>query len=168
MAVFGAIFNGNGVDPGPNDPDGVPVFEIPPNVADHTETITYVMPDFLPPIEIFTMGTHMHYIGVDMKISIERDGQELCWIQTPRWDFNWQRLYDVDAPIGQMPTVQGGDVITLRCTYDNTLNNPFLVEALAEQGLSEPITVGVGESSLEEMCAMLIGLATNLPIEDFF
>jgi hypothetical protein len=166
--VFGAIFSANGVDPGPNDPNGVPVFEIPANVSDHVETLTYVMPDFLPPIDLFTMGTHMHYVGVDMKIWIERGGQEICLLQTPRWDFNWQRLYDVDAPLGQMPTVQGGDVIKLRCTYDNTLNNPALVGALEQQGLTEPFTIGVGESSLEEMCAMLFGVATDLPLGDFF
>jgi hypothetical protein len=168
MAVFGAIFSGNNVDPKPDDPDGVPKFEIPPNVPDHVESLTITIPEFVPPIEIFTMGTHMHYIGVDMKIWIERDGEEHCWIQTPQWNFNWQRLYDIDAPLGQLPTVQGGDVIRLRCTYNNTLDNPFLAKALAEQGLTEPITVGVGESSLEEMCAMLIGVATNLPLEDFF
>jgi hypothetical protein len=167
MGVIGAIFNDDGIDPGPNDPGGVPAFHIPPNVTGHTESITYQLPDILPPIPIFTIGTHMHYVGVDMKISIERDGQELCWLQTPRWDFNWQRLYDVDAPIDEMPVVQGGDVIKLRCTYDNTLDNPFLAEALAQQGLSEPIPVGVGESTLEEMCAMLFGVATNLPIEDY-
>ncbi|PRQ08513.1 hypothetical protein ENSA7_17990 [Enhygromyxa salina] len=168
MGVLGAIFSSNGVDPGPNDPDGVPVFQIPPNVSNHVETVTYKVPDLLPPVDVFTIGTHMHYVGVDMKIWIERGGQELCWLQTPRWDFNWQRLYDVDAPIGQMPKVQGGDVIKLRCTYDNTLNNPALVEALAQQGLSEPITINVGESSLEEMCAMLFGVATDLPLGSFF
>jgi hypothetical protein len=168
MGVFGLIFDDDGVLPGPNDPGGVPVFSIPPDVDDHVESYTFEVPDFVPPIEIFTMGSHMHYIGVDMKITVERDGQELCLIQTPRWDFNWQRLYDVDAPIGSLPYVQGGDIIRLRCTYNNSLSNPFLAPLLAEQGLSEPITVGVGEQSLEEMCAMLIGLATNLPIEDFF
>jgi hypothetical protein len=167
MGVIGAIFDDDGIDPGPNDPDGVPVFQIPANVAGHTESITYQLPDILPPIPLFTMGTHMHYVGVDMKISIVRDGQEQCWIQTPRWDFNWQRLYDIDAPLEEMPVVQGGDIIKLRCTYDNTLNNPLLAETLAQQGLSEPVTVGVGESTLEEMCAMLFGIATNLPIEEY-
>ncbi len=168
MGVIGAIFDDDGIEPGPNDPGGVPGFSIPANVADHTETLSFAIPDIVPPIDVFTLGTHMHYVGVDMKIWIERDGEELCWLQTPRWDFNWQRLYDVDAPIGQLPKVQGGDVIKMRCTYDNTLDNPFLVKALAEQGLSEPIPVGVGESSLDEMCAMLFGVATNLPVEDFF
>jgi hypothetical protein len=167
MGVIGAIFNDNGIDPGPNDPGGVPVFSIPANVSGHTESISYQLPDILPPIPIFTMGTHMHYVGVDMKIWIERDGEEQCWIQTPRWDFGWQRLYDVDAPLDEMPVVQGGDIIKLRCTYDNTLNNPFLADVLAQQGLDAPIPVGVGEQSLEEMCAMLFGVATNLPIEDY-
>ena len=45
-----------------------------------------------------------------------------------------QRLYDIDAPIDELPFVQGGDIITMRCTYDNTLDNPFLVEALSQQG----------------------------------
>jgi len=165
MAVIGSIFSADGLEPGPNDPDGVPVFEIPANVAGHTETMRFVIPDGLPSVEIFTMGTHMHYAGVDMKIWVERGGQEQCWLQTPQWDFNWQRFYDVDAPIGSLPVVQGGDVIMLRCTYDNTLDNPLLAQALAEQGLSEPVTIGVGESTLDEMCAMMVGLATDLPLD---
>ena len=169
MGVVGAAFGEpDGLLPGPNDPDGVPVFEIPPNVSDHTETVFVDIPEGVPPIDIFTIGTHMHYVGVDMKIWIERDGEEICLLQTPQWDFNWQRLYDVDAPVGDMPKVQGGDTVYMRCTYDNTLGNPHLVEALAEQGLDEPITIGVGEQSLEEMCVNLFGLASNLPIDEFF
>ncbi|MFV8756729.1 hypothetical protein ACNOYE_39800 [Nannocystaceae bacterium ST9] len=166
-AVMGLFGNGQGLEPGPNDPGGVPVFMIPANVADHTETMSFSIPDIVPPIDLFTVGTHMHYVGVDMRVWIERDGQEICLIQTPRWDFNWQRNYDIDAPIGDMPKIQGGDVIKLRCTYDNTLDNPFLVKALAEQGLSEPKTVVLGESSLDEMCLLLFGVATNLPIDQF-
>jgi hypothetical protein len=168
MGQVGAIFDDDLILPGPNDPDGVPVFEIPPNVADHVETASFTIPDFIPPIELFSVGSHMHYVGVDMKIWIERDGEEICLIQTPRWDFNWQRLYDYDAPIGQLPTLQGGDVLKMRCTYDNSLDNPFLVQALAEQGLSEPVPIYVGESSLDEMCALLFGIATDLPIGDYF
>jgi len=166
MGLFGnAQTAGAGLEPGPNDPDGTPVFMIPPNVSDHTETMSVTLPDALPPTELFTLGNHMHYVGVDMRAWIERDGEELCLLQTPRWDFNWQRNYDIDAPLGQMPVVIGGDVVRIRCTYDNTMNNPFLVKALAEQGLSEPITVLLGEESLDEMCLLLFGLATNLPLD---
>ncbi|NJK33331.1 MAG: hypothetical protein HC927_13535, partial [Deltaproteobacteria bacterium] len=167
-AFMGLFGNGMGLEPGPNDPNGIPVFEIPPNVADHTERMKITLPDFLPPVELFTLGTHMHYVGVDMRVWIERDGEELCMLHTPRWDFNWQRNYDIDAPLGELPTVKGGDVLRLECKYDNTLNNPFLVEALAEQGLSEPIKVSLGEGSLDEMCLMLFGVATDLPLDQFF
>ena len=121
--------------------------------------MSVTIPAQVPPIDIFTLGTHMHYVGVDMKVWIERDGEELCMIQTPRWDFNWQRNYNIDGSIGSFPKVQGGDVIKLRCTYDNTLDNHFLAEALASEGLSEPTNVLLGESSLEEMCLLIFGIA---------
>lgn len=165
MGLFG---NSQGLEPGPNDPGGVPTFVIPPNVADHTESMSFTLPDALPPIELFSLGTHMHYVGVDMRVWVERDGEELCLLQTPRWDFNWQRNYDIDAPLGELPTVQGGDVIKIRCTYDNTLANPLLVDALGQQNLSEPITVQLGEGSLDEMCLFLFGVATDLPLDQFF
>lgn len=165
-AIMGLFGNGQGLEPGPNDPGGESVFMIPANVKDHTETMSFTIPDILPvPLDLFTVGTHMHYVGRDMRVWLERDGEEICLLHTPRWDFNWQRNYDIDAPVGEMPKVQGGDVLRIECTYDNTLDNPFLAEALAEQGLSEPQTVLLGESSLEEMCLMLFGLATDLPLD---
>jgi hypothetical protein len=148
-----------GLLPGPNDPGGTALFVIPPNVSDHTETMSITLPALLPPIDLFTVGTHMHYAGIDMKVWIERDGEEICLIQTPRWDFNWQRTYNIDAAIGQFPKVQGGDVVKLRCTYNNTLDNPFLADALAAEGLDAPTTVLLGESSIEEMCLLIFGLA---------
>jgi hypothetical protein len=153
-----------GLEPGPNDPGGVSLFVIPPGVSDHTETMSIVLPDLLPPIDLFTVGAHMHYVGVDMKVWIERDGEEICLIQTPRWDFNWQRTYNIDAAIGQFPKVQGGDVVKLRCTYNNTLDNPFLAEALASEGFDAPQTVLLGESSIEEMCLLIFGLAAPFPL----
>jgi hypothetical protein len=147
------------LEPGPNDPGGTAVFMIPANVSDHTETMSITIPAQVPPIDLFTLGTHMHYVGVDMKVWLERDGEEICLIQTPRWDFNWQRTYTIDASIGQFPKVQGGDVVKLRCTYDNTLDNQFLAEALADEGLNAPQNVFLGESSVEEMCLLIFGLA---------
>lgn len=162
MGLFG---NGDGLEPGPNDAGGVPEFRIPAGAVDHTETMSVTIPDWLPPTPIFSLGTHMHYVGVDMRMWIERGGQEICLIQTPRWDFNWQRNYTVDGPLDGMPTVQGGDVVRIRCKFNNTLDNPFLARALAEQGLSQPIDVQLGEASLDEMCLFLFGLATDLPID---
>lgn len=167
MGVAGATLSQpSGLLPGPNDPLEGPLFEIPPDVADHTELIQLDIGEGVPPIAVFTIGTHMHYVGVDMKIWIEREGEEICLVQTPKWDFGWQRLYDIAGPVDEMPYIQGGDKVFLRCTYNNTLDNPALAGVLAEAGLDAPVTVGVGEESLDEMCADLFGLASNLPLDE--
>jgi hypothetical protein len=163
--LLGNFFTGaQGLLPGPNDPGGNALFYIPAGASGHTETMRVVIPDIVPPVDVFTLGTHMHYVGVDMRAWIERDGEQICLIQTPRWDFNWQRTYNIDATIGNFPKVQGGDVVMLECTYENTLANPFLAAALAENGLSEPTDVLLGESSLAEMCLLVFGVAyPNFP-----
>lgn len=154
--------NGEGLQPGPDDTNG-PEFRIPANATGHTETMRFTFPKIyngapLPELKLYSVGTHMHYVGTDMKIDIERasptasDPANECLIQTPAWDFNWQRLYDYDAAIEALPTINGGDELNLRCTYDNSKNNPFVVRALMEQKLPSPQDVYLGESTLDEMC----------------
>ena len=45
----------------------------------------------------------------------------------------------------------------MRCTYDNSLGNPKLVAALAEEKLAQPREVRLGESTLDEMCLGVFG-----------
>jgi hypothetical protein len=100
----------------------------------------------------------MHWLGKDLKVDIERpappSGQPAkeCLLQTPKYDFNWQRGYAYDAPIESLPTVQGGDQLTIRCTYDNSMDNPYVQKALAEKHLTSPVDVKLGEQTLDEMC----------------
>ena len=154
--------DGTGLQPGPNDEGGVE-FVIPAGAADHTETIIYqqsVDYDF----PLLTVGTHMHYVGTDMKIEIVRadpesdEAERECLIQTPDWDFNWQRVYQYDAPVSGLPDVSLGDQLVMTCSYDNSLDNPFVAEALADEGLSEPHDVTLGEETLDEMCLGLFGI----------
>jgi len=150
--------DGTGLQPGENDPTDEAEFIIPAGVSEHVETILYTQE---VPIEfpLFSVGTHMHYVGTDMKIDlIQADGDEECLIQTPNWDFNWQRVYDYDAPVDQLPTIAAGDSLLMRCTYDNSLDNPFVVDALDEQGLDEPQDVHLGDETLDEMCLGLFGI----------
>ena len=79
-------------------------------------------------------------------------------MHTPRWDFNWQRFYKYDVPIEQSLRIQAGDIVHVRCEYDNSLANPAVVEALAEVGLEEPVDVFVGEGTLDEMCLTALGV----------
>lgn len=161
--------SGGGLQPGPNDPGGVPVFRIPAGAADHTEEMLISLDSAdIPELRVFSVTTHMHYVGTDMVIGVQhkdaKDGvpQAECLVQTPRWDFQWQRLYSYKTDLETVPRVYPGDEVFLRCTYNNTMSNPFLARALAEQGLSEPKDVVLGEATLDEMCLGVFGVAVAL------
>lgn len=161
-----ASAGGMGLQPGPNDGDEAE-FKIPAGAQNHTETMRLLIPDDGPPNYIWAVGTHMHYVGTDMRIGITRaapgaEPAEECLLQTPDWDFNWQRGYLYDVPIAQAPTARGGDVINLHCTYDNSMQNPFVAQALQQQGLAEPRDVVLGEATLDEMCLGVFGIAQKV------
>jgi hypothetical protein len=152
--------NGDGLQPGADDPGGEPAFLIPAGAKGHVEDQRFTIPDLggLGSLRIYGLATHMHYVGTNMTIEVERkapsngDPAAECLLGTPRWDFNWQRFYMIDAPIESLPRLAAGDVLKLRCTYDNTKQNPFVAKALLEQGLPSPVDVKLGETTLDEMC----------------
>ncbi len=156
--------SGNGLQAGPDDPSSGPAFVIPPGVAAHTETMQFTVPSTykkqpLPAsMPVFAIGGHEHYVGSAVQVSVHHANPpagvaaDQCLLAIPHWDFDWQRLYRYDAPIDQLPAVGPGDVMTIRCTYDNTLDNLKLATSLQEQGLTEPQTVTLGETTLDEMC----------------
>jgi hypothetical protein len=160
----GPLPGGNGLLPGPNDPDSGVEFRIPANAAGHIERMRFTVPSLPVPVHIYGAAPHMHYIGTDLKTTIGHanpapgEAKEECLIQTPQWDFTWQRFYVYDAPLEELPELRSGDVINIRCTYDNTLGNPFLKRALNEQHLSAPVDVRLGESTLDEMCLVALPL----------
>jgi len=155
-----------GLMPGPADdgPQGTR-FLIPAGATDHTEDMVYTVPTFSDraDVRVWTIANHMHKVGVSMRAWIERDGEDdVCLLDTPRWDFDWQRLYEYDVPIEQAPEVRSGDRLRIRCTYDNSLDNPGVVEALAEVGEDAPRDVRLGEGTLDEMCLAGVGIGVGL------
>ncbi len=158
LSLFG---NGQGLLPGPND-DGITEFVIPPDVPDHTESMLMTLPD-IPELRLWEIGAHMHYLGVDMIIGVQRHNspgpEEECLLHATRYSFEWQRLYVYDTDFEDAPRIAGGDRLFMRCTYDNTLANPGVVEALGQQGLDAPVEVGLGEETLDEMCLGIYGIA---------
>ncbi|MCA9634823.1 MAG: hypothetical protein KC420_02180 [Myxococcales bacterium] len=140
---------------------------IPANEKDHVEdyewTVSYGGQPFPDSIEarIWAVAHHMHKVGIDMRMwVIDRDTkEETCLLHTPRWDFDWQRVYEYDAPVGDAVRVKAGDTIRLRCVYDNSLDNPGVQQVLAEVGLDAPVDVKAGEGTLDEMCIGAIGVA---------
>lgn len=45
-----------------------------------------------------------------------------------------------------------GDVLRIKCTYDNTLDNAKVGASLLDRGLTLPQDVKLGETTLDEMC----------------
>lgn len=165
--------DGFGLQPGPNDTNGVE-FRIPAGARGHTETIKMEIPEefmgewLVDGFKIYSVTPHMHYVGTDLKIDVERQSPQggdppgECVVQTPQWDFDWQKSYAIDAAIDELPTLMPGDVMNVRCTYDNTTDNASVKRALMEENLTAPMDVVLGEGSLDEMCVGLFnGLVKN-------
>lgn len=141
-------------------------FRIPAGAASHVEemTWTWTLPRSPNGIRAYYAGTHMHYVGRNMRVTLENntpapgESPRECLVETPRWDFNWQGGYGYFAPYEQLPLMNPGDVLRMRCVYDNTRGNPYLARALDERGLTDPIDVRLGEDTLDEMCLAAIGL----------
>jgi hypothetical protein len=159
----GSSSAGFGLLPGPDDPASGPVFLIPANESAHTETMQFPIGDAGPSApRLYSIGGHMHYVGVDEKVTLTHpDGRSDCLMQIPHWDFDWQRLYEYDAPIEQLPRINAGDILDIRCTYDNTMANQKVAASLLEQGIAAPRPVRLGESTLDEMC--LVSLTALYP-----
>jgi Copper type II ascorbate-dependent monooxygenase, N-terminal domain len=151
---------GDGLLPGPGDPATGVSFLIPAGASGHTESMqlsfTSARLGGVAPY-LYGVGGHMHLVGVDEKISLAKaDGTNQCLLQIPHWDFDWQRRYDYDAAIEKLPLIAPGDKLQIRCTYDNTMQNPKVVGALKQQNLQAPSDVGLGETTLDEMCLAVL------------
>jgi hypothetical protein len=139
-------------------------FMIPANTADHVEEMTWQWKLGATELRIYGMGTHMHYVGRDMRVGLTHttpmkgEPDEECLIQTPVWDFNWQRGYGYDADYEDLPAMNDGDVLNIKCVFDNTLDNVHVLEALDDQGLDAPVDVPLGEDTLNEMCLAAVGI----------
>jgi hypothetical protein len=135
---------------------------IPAGASGHEESFTWSVnfPDIVD-VRVWAALAHMHKVGVDLKVWVESGdtGDETCLLQTPKYDYNWQRSYAYDTPVTEGFRVRGGDKVHVRCTFDNTLMNPGVQEMLAEVGLDAPIDVGLGEGTLDEMCLSGLGVA---------
>lgn len=162
----------DGLMAGMND-RGRPEFRIPAGADNHVEELAFTLPPTIdgfpiPLLKVLGVGTHMHYVGTDMKFEIEHaapkpgEPQRECMLHTPRWDFDWQRGYAYDVAVENAPEFRAGDRLMMRCIYNNSLSNPAVARALREEGLNEPHDVFLGEETLDEMCLSVMTLAYRL------
>jgi hypothetical protein len=129
-----------------NPGETVPKFLVPAGSVGHIEEMSMTWQNLPPGLEfsVIGAGTHMHTHGRSMRVMLRHGdtGEEECLLETPRWDFNWQRAYMYDAPISALSTMGNGDTLTLRCSYDNTSNTD----------------VPLGGASSDEMCLTGVGV----------
>jgi Copper type II ascorbate-dependent monooxygenase, C-terminal domain len=118
--------------------------EIPPDTARHEE-IAYIT--FPKNATLFTVFPHAHYRGESMAVSLMKPGstKEELIVSLPKYDFNWQRGYDLATPI----KIEPGTKLITRYVYDNSANNPANPDP--------KITVKWGEQSWEEMQYTALG-----------
>jgi len=156
--------------PGPNDRTATPEFRIPANAAAHTEHMRVTIPQLgdLQNVRLYSANPHMHMVGTKISATIERpaargtDPKQEC-LANGAWNFDWQRTYIYDAPLDSLPSIQAGDILDMKCSWDNTMANPFVQRALHDAGLAAPIDIELGEGSLDEMCVQIFGLAIDAP-----
>ena len=101
-----------------------------------------------------------------MMVTIEpqEDDPSTCLIHTPGFRFDFQTSYVYDAEQDDLPVVRSGDRVNVRCTYDNSVSNPYLDAQLEALGAESPVDVVWGEATGEEMCMAMVGLILP-PIE---
>lgn len=113
------------------------------------------------PIWIYGVMAHEHLAGVDVKVDLERASDSQCLLQD-KWDFRWQRMYTYAAPVEKLPTLEPGDRLKLRCTYDNAMKNRRLAAEYAARKL-QPMDLTLGEQTLDEMCLVIPQLLVRHP-----
>jgi hypothetical protein len=125
-----------------------PKFAIPPNEANYAS----------PPAEgefgadawMVQMMPHMHLRGKDMTYKlIFPDGREQIILNVPKYDFNWQLVYQPEKPI----FIPKGTKLHVDAHYDNSAANKF--------NPNPNITVYPGRMTWEEMMSPFFGVIVD-------
>ncbi|MDX2150236.1 MAG: hypothetical protein SFV54_05855 [Bryobacteraceae bacterium] len=132
----------------PLDSRGWLRMEIPAGAERHEVQATFRT----PPLSLFNLRAinvfpHMHLLGREIRLDVRKNGEWEPMIYIDNWDFNWQGSYTYQEPV----SVPGGATLRLRCTYDNSTNNP-------RNPSPEPKLVTWGEGTEDEMCLAFVGM----------
>lgn len=105
------------------------------------------------PATITSIGPHSHLLGKRMKAyAVIPTGDTIPLIDIPKWDFNWQGMYQFRNPI-YLPT---GTVLYGEAEYDNTANN-------LNNPNSPPDWVWLGEATTNEMMLFYFAYTFGIP-----
>jgi peroxiredoxin len=91
---------------------------IPPRAADHRVEQTWRINE---PVLLLALFPHMHLRGKSFRYDVTYpDGSNEVLLDVPRYDFNWQRRYDLAEPKRLPP----GSLLRCTAAYDNSADNP--------------------------------------------
>jgi hypothetical protein len=69
------------------------------------------------PLLAHMAGVHMHTRGARATATVVRGGStQACLVDVPRWDFNWQGIYEFAEPI----LIEPSDLVRIECHFDNS------------------------------------------------
>jgi hypothetical protein len=123
-----------------------PRLAIPAGEASHTVEAQFPVFPFLE-MRVINVFPHMHLIGTKIEVEKQRGSARELLIGIDQWDFNWQGAYTFEEPV-RLPAYSQ---VNLRCTYDNSVNNP--------RNPNNPLkVVRWGEGTEDEMCLAFLGV----------
>jgi hypothetical protein len=100
---------------------------------------------------LYSIQPHMHLRGRSMKYTaVYPDGREEELLNVPRYDFNWQIVYEFAKPV----TIPAGTMIRVEARWDNSINNKYNPRPDQE--------VFWGEQSWDEMFSPILRAVVQL------
>lgn len=122
-------------------------FVIPPGAPDYEVRATTTL---AAPVKLVNLQPHMHLRGKSFTYRlIYPDGRTRDLLNVPRYDFNWQLVYE---PSGDL-RLPAGTQMECVATYDNSANNPFNPDPKSE--------VRWGDQSWQEMMIGFFDIAID-------
>ena len=127
---------------------GGPTFAIPPNEPNYASPPFDL--EFTADVQLVEMMPHMHLRGKDMTYRLTYpDGRDEIILNVPKYDFNWQIVYQPLKPI----VVPKGTKLHVDAHYNNSSTNPFNPDPNR--------TVYQGRMTWEEMMAPFFGIIVD-------
>ncbi len=113
------------------------------------------------PWQVLGSAAHLHLLASRVKVEVikRRTDEEMCVLDIPNWDFDWQMAYFF--PDDQWLTVEPGDKVRLTCAYDNSVENQPIVDGQRRT----PQDVSWGGGTFDEMCLNFLIVAEEFDPE---
>lgn len=127
----------------------IPEFEIPAGAQRHGVEVRLLQQGY----SILAVTPHMHLLGQEMKVTLERHGETIPLIRVRNWDWAWQNQYVLDTPLH----LDRGTIVVLQAWYDNSAENPFNPN-------HPPRAVREGPASSDEMARLVMLVVDDPPL----